>query len=130
MKKTFLLLTMAATILTACHENLEERAQREAREYTKKYCPTPYTNNTRTDSVTFDMATKTYHYYCTIMGPMDDVQVIRDHHKQLYDGLATALAENTAIKVYRDAGYRFAYTIRSAKQPSQVLFEEIFTTKK
>lgn len=45
-------------LLCSCHENLEKRAQREAREYTEKYCPTPVQNYTRTDSVTFDIKTK------------------------------------------------------------------------
>ena len=47
-------------LLCSCHENLEKRAQREAREYTEKYCPTPVQNYTRTDSVAFDVKTKIY----------------------------------------------------------------------
>ena len=44
---------LCSVLLSGCHENMEKRAQREAREYTEKYCPTPVQNFTRTDSVVF-----------------------------------------------------------------------------
>lgn len=34
-------LVMAAVLTTACQESLEERCEREAKEYTEKHCPIP-----------------------------------------------------------------------------------------
>ena len=42
---------LCSVMLCGCHESMEQRAQREAREFTKKYRPTPVQNNFRTDSV-------------------------------------------------------------------------------
>ena len=53
MRKIFILLS-AVALLFACQESMEDRAAREAKEYTKRMCPTPIYNDTRTDSVTFD----------------------------------------------------------------------------
>lgn len=72
MKQLIIGIVACAALLCSCHENMEKRAQREAREYTEKYCPTPVQNYTRTDSVVFDIDTKTYHYYCSITGDLDD----------------------------------------------------------
>src|SRR3712207_8347171 len=82
MKKTILFALLACS-LTACHESLEDRAAREAREYTEKYCPTPYVNNTRTDSVAFDTASKTYTYYCSLNGQADSKQFIEQYRKRI-----------------------------------------------
>ena len=59
MRKT-ILSVLTVMMLASCHESIEERAQREAREFTERYCPTPVVNYTRTDSVAFDMKSKTY----------------------------------------------------------------------
>ena len=67
---------MAAATLTACQKSLEERAEQEAREYTRKYCPTPIDNFSRTDSMVFDKANRTYIYYCTLTDQMDNKEII------------------------------------------------------
>ena len=36
-----------ASLLVSCTESLEDKAAREAKEYTEKYCPTPYVNDAR-----------------------------------------------------------------------------------
>ena len=111
MKKK-ILLVLIPFVLIACHESLEDRAAREAKEYTEKYCPTPVNNFTRTDSVVFDKATRTYHYYCTIN-----------------DGLLQSITKSTNIKAYKEAGFNFAYTCRSQKNPRLILFEGMYTQK-
>lgn len=129
MKQLLLILILAALALTSCHESLEQRAEREAREYTEKFCPTPYMNFTRTDSVTFDIETKTYHYYCSVNEQMDDPAIIDLNKNNLHDGLVKALTENTSVKVYKEAGFNFAYTLHSAKNPSQELYHVVITPK-
>lgn len=125
MKNTFLLI-IAAALLASCHESIEKRAEREAREYTQKNCPTPEVNNTRTDSVTFDTATRTYTYYCSVTGVMDDAQLIDKHHDEISDGLLSNLRQSTEIKVYKEAGFNFAYVLRSTKNKGQVLYKATF----
>lgn len=129
MKKTLILMLMATIMLSACHESLEKRAAREANEYTKKFCPTPFVNFTRTDSVVFDIPNKTYHYYCSVNDKMDDAAIIDKNRSNLHEGLIKGIVENTAVKVYKEAKYSFAYTLHSTKNPQQVLYEVTITPK-
>ncbi len=41
---------MLITLLASCSESIEDRAAREAKEYTEKVCPTPFANDGHTDS--------------------------------------------------------------------------------
>ncbi len=61
MKKKLIYIGIFASLLVSCTESLEDKAAREAKEYTEKYCPTPYVNDSRTDSATFDKSTKSLH---------------------------------------------------------------------
>ena len=54
--------------LSACHENLDERTERECKEYTEKYCPAPVDANVISDSMTFDRGSKTICYYYSLRG--------------------------------------------------------------
>ena len=63
--KRFLCLSLLTLLFVSCHESLEERAEREAREYTERNCPTPVVNFSRTDSVRFDREARNYIYYCS-----------------------------------------------------------------
>ena len=128
MKKTVVFFVGILTF-ASCHENLEERAAREAKEYTEKFCPTPVENFTRTDSIVFEKATKTYRYYCTLTGKMDNATIISQNKEALHTQLAKSLTESTSIKAYKDAGFNFAYTCRSESNPKIVLYEDIFTKK-
>lgn len=127
--RTTLFFILSLPLLVSCHENLEERAAREAREYTEKFCPTPVVNYIRTDSVAFDKTTKTYNYYCTLTGKMDNYDIIKQNEKQLTDGLGQSIKENTNIRAYKKAGFNFAYTIKSEKDPKKTLFYTRFTPK-
>ena len=118
-----LLLFVAAALMVSCHESLEKRAQREAREYTEKNCPTPWYNYTRTDSVVFNTSTRTYTYYCTFSGPLDDPSVIATHREQLIQLLTSSVRESTHMKPYVEAGFRFQYVCRSEKSPREVLLQ-------
>ena len=44
-------------LLTACQESLEDRCEREAKEYTKKHCPALIAENIVMDEMTFEKAT-------------------------------------------------------------------------
>lgn len=128
MKKSVLILA-GILAFTSCHESLEDRAAREAREYTEKFCPTPVENFTRTDSIVFEKATRTYHYYCTLSGKMDNADIISQNKVTLHTQLARSLAQSTNIRAYKDAGFNFAYTCRSESNPKVILYEDVFTRK-
>ncbi len=128
-KFLFLFFAASSLVLVSCHENLEERAQREAREYTAKNCPTPWSGCTRTDSVVFDIATLTYTYYCSVNDKMDNAELIKAHSLDITNGLRADVNQNTSLKAYKEAGFNFAYVLRSSKNPKQVLYSLTLTKK-
>ena len=127
--RAFTLSVIAALALTACHENIEDKAEREAREYTERYCPTPVNNCVRTDSVVFDKSTRVYSYYCTFTDKMDDKVLVDQHRKDLHSQLTQSIRESTSLKAYKEAGFVFAYVCRSQQHPSVVLYTDKFGPK-
>lgn len=125
MKKT-IFYAIAALMLMGCQKSLEERAEQEARDYTRKFCPTPVYNHTRTDSLVFDRQSLTFIYYCTLTDFMDDAKLIEENRQMLTDGLRQSIQESTGLKVYKDAGYSFRYVLRSEKNPDTILYESTF----
>lgn len=130
MKKVLPILAVAFIFLLAsCHESLADRAVREAKEYTQRYCPTPVNNFTRTDSIVFDKTTNTYIYYCTLTDKMDDAEVINAHKTEIKDALLKSIISSTNITVFKNAGFNFAYICRSQTDPKVVLFDATYTKK-
>ena len=124
MKKVFIFACLAL-LFTACQESLEDKCAREAKAYTAKNCPAKMEENVIMDSLTFERATHTLHYYYRLTGFADkegalDTAVAK---KALKDGLKNT----TSMKVYKDNEYNFAYTYHSSNDPKKVLFEVTFT---
>ncbi len=122
--KRVIFIYLLALLFSACHESLADRAEREAREYTERNCPTPVVNFTRTDSVGFDRRTNTYSYYCSFVDAFDDENIISKNKRQIHDGLYEAISTNMGLKVYVEAGFSFKYIVRSDKNPSKILYKD------
>lgn len=116
-------------LLTACHESLEDRAAREAREYTQKNCPTPVVQNTRTDSLTVDKATRTIGYWYTLCGKADNPEGVKNQQQKLRGVLLSGLKASTQLKLYKDAGFNIRYVYHSEKNPKLVLLDFTFSQK-
>lgn len=114
--------------MTACSESLENRAAREAKEFTQKYCPTPEINNERTDSTTFDKDTRTFTYWRTLTGKADNKAVIDANKNKLNGVLLEAVKNNPSMKIYKENGFNFHFVYRSAKDKS-ILIETTFGEK-
>lgn len=115
--------------LSACRNNLEERAAQECKEYTEKKCPTPVVNDTRMDSMVFEPSSRTIHYYYSLVGNADNEQAVISKKTELRKALNDALKADAGTKGYKDAGFNFRYTYRSDKTPSKVLLDETYTEK-
>lgn len=125
MKKT-IFCALAALLLTGCQKSIEDRAEQEAKEYTRKFCPTPVQNYCRTDSLVFDRESRTFLYYSTLTGFMDDAERIGKNSDEITEGLQRSLRESTTLKLYKDAGFGFRFVIRSEKNPQEILYEASF----
>lgn len=119
-----------SSVFVSCHESLEKRAQREAREYTERNCPTPWDNNdVRTDSVGFDIDSRTYVYYCSVRGKADNADFINANRQVLTDNLKEEVNSTPNLKAFKEAAFSFAYILRSHKDAKQVLFSITITPK-
>lgn len=125
----FVLTLIAVVALASCkHDTLEDRAEKEAKAFTERYCPTPVQNMQRTDSVTFDRSTLTFNYYYRLTGAADDSQAVNKVQSKIKEALRNELISNTGSKAYKDKGYNFHYVIHSEKT-KEVLYEVTFTPK-
>ena len=125
--KKYWIIAIFAFMFSACQESLEDKCERDSKEYTRKHCPTAIDDYTIIDSLTFDRATHTIHYYYRLTGVADEEQAIKD-----IDAVGTlkqSLKNSTSVKTYKDNKYRFAYTYRSNKDPKKILLEVVFTDK-
>lgn len=129
MKNFTVFLTVFCLTLCGCHESMNKRAEREAMEYTKKYCPTPVQNHTRTDSVVFDNESKTFIYYCSIFDELDNQEIFNKNRIQISNALLDNLKENTQLRAYKKEDFGFRWVITSAKNSKVVYFDQQFTPK-
>lgn len=115
----------ALLLLPSCQESLEDRCEREAREFTAKKCPAKISETTIVDSMVFDKSTLTMHYYYTMGGRGDDPEVIAEINPR--ETLLEEVRNNIALGRYKEAGYNFSYTYFSLKNFGQELFSVTFT---
>ena len=125
--KKLCMIASFALFLTACQESLEDRCAREAKEYTRKHCPSKIEKNINIDSLTFERETHTLHYYYTLTGNADREGVMEEING--LDILKENLKNSTAMKVYKENHYNFTYTYHSEKDPKKVLLEVTLTDK-
>ncbi len=104
----------AAVLLAGCQESIEEKFEREARTFTKKQCPVQINPGTRMDSMTFDRATHTQHYYYTLTGIADSEEKLKSF--DVKEVLKAELKNATNVREQKDAGCNFEYTYRSASK--------------
>ena len=124
--KKLIYTALGLSLLASCTESLEDKAAREAKEYTEKYCPTPYVNDSRTDSATFDKSTKTYVYYISLRNKADNKQVINANKDKLHKIQKEALDNNPGLKKYKEEHFTFRFVYHSAKNPKEVLLDDVF----
>ena len=125
--KHLTIVILAVLLLSACQESLEERCEREAREYTEKKCPALIVKNVTIDSMAFDKSTHTMTYYYTLDGVLDDAKALKEHN--LRGMLHKELKNSTQTQLYKEAGYNFHYVYFSTKNNGTKLFEATFHKK-
>ena len=124
-------------MMQSCHESLEERAARECKEYTERNCPQQLGNGVAVfgkqlvvsiyDSLTFEIPTQTVHHHYSVTGEADNAQAFAEHKDELRKAELEGLRRDISTQKYKEAGYKFAITIRSGRNPKNVYFHTVFT---
>jgi hypothetical protein len=123
--KKIIVCALAALLLTACQESIEEKAAKEAQLFTRKNCPSPMGENLIVDSLSFERDTHTLHFYYTLTGNADSVELLNEDTVKTV--LLKELKNTTTMMAYKEAGFRFAYTYRSQKNSERIIFDFAFT---
>lgn len=129
MRHYFLL--MLGLLLFGCQENFDERCQREAKEYTRKFCPRKMESFTTLDSTTYDIKSRTYYYWYTLSGKFDTPEAIssfQQEHERLRTAMQKSLINSVELKKCKEEGINFTYVYRSASTGYKIL--ELRFTKK
>jgi len=127
MKRLFLFAVMAVA-LTACHESLDDKAVREAKDFTRKSCPMKIGEGIVIDSMTFDKSSKTVRYYYSLSGRMDTT-ITEDDSKTVEATMLEEVRNSPTLKIYKEAGYHFRYSFFSTKHPGRLVLDYHFSPK-
>lgn len=127
--KKIIVLTLSMCILTACQESLEDQCERECREYTEKKCPTSLDQSLRIDSMTFDRSSHTITYHYTLLGDLDNQDVIDAGRDSFTAKLRNDLKNTTNMRAYKAEGYNFSYVYYSDKEKKRCRLSVLFTEK-
>lgn len=117
------ILLLLALVCSSCQESLEDKAERQAKDYTRKYCPTPLQNHTRTDSIVFNKQRRVYTYHLSLYDELDSQEVIDKHRSEIVSMLQQSLRESTGLKGFVEAGFRFEYVCRSGSDSKKILLK-------
>ena len=122
--KKIVWIAAAIVLMTACQESLEDRCEREAKDYTAKHCPTLVAKNIVMDSMTFNKSTHTITYAYTLSGDIDDSAVVNGVNTR--DLLLNEVKNSANLRLYKEAGYNFRYVYFSKKKKGTQLFNTTF----
>lgn len=126
--KAFLLTVFSTVFLCGCTENVADQAERQAKDFTRKMCPTPYINDERTDSVVFTKDGNVYTYYKRLRGKADNEKIINKLRTQLRSRLLDDLKNDLPSKRMKEEGFVFKYVYRS-ESTNKTILVETFTKK-
>ncbi len=125
-KDIWLSFAFLSIVFTSCHESLEEKAAREAREFTEKNCPIVVADGIVNDSMTYEKDSRTLHYYYTLSGINDTTAI---NTKESREKLIEGVKNSTSIRKYKENGFNFAYTYYSTKHVGRALIDIRITRK-
>jgi len=124
--KHLLYIILFLPAILSCSESMEDRAYREAREFTKKNCPAPITRELALDSLSFNISTHTLTSYYSI-SPKTDIEGLDKDRTS--DALLTELRNNTGYIKYKKEGYNFRYIYYFCGKPKEHLLDVTFKKK-
>lgn len=105
--KTFLSVGLSAllALVCGCKETMDQKLEREAREFTTKNCPHDIDPYTTLDSATYRAGEMEYTYHFTVKGALDMDSLYSDEVvRELHDSYLTELKNNIEQKDLKDLG--------------------------
>ena len=121
--KKIVIACLSLAILVGCQESLENRAAREADEYTQKFCPMKGSDNTFLDSMTFDKTSHTLINHFSIITDSTSAQRAVEKADMIKSQLTEEVKNDTGKKRFKEEGYSFRFIARSYEDKSLILYD-------
>lgn len=121
MKLSALLLLVLSLTLFSCQESFDKRCQREAIEYTAKFCPQNVAPGITMDSMTYDIPARTMTYYYSIAKELDNQEVINKNAEEFKGAMLNSIKNSLELKRCKDEGIIFKYIYRSSTTRKELL---------
>lgn len=129
--KSLVGLFIVSSVIMSCQESIQERAEREAREFTADQCPTPFNGGYSIDSIVYNPKTNFHTTYLKI----DDAGIPEDTIKARL--VATNAREKYRVQMmsdegrrrYIEAGFNFAVVMRSKTNSGKELIRLEYKNK-
>ena len=119
MRILFFFVILAA--ITSCQENFDNRCQREAKEYTQRFCPQKMDKYITLDSTTYDKKIKTYCYWYSITKNTYTESIrtqLKSQEADFRSKLLLMLINSVQLKSYKDNGINFEYVYKYSDEQS------------
>ena len=116
--KKHLFIPLVCVAFASCHESIEDKAERETKDFTQKNCPVQVAEGVVNDSMTFDRDTRTINYFYSMTGAADTTAI---DTKRAKEELVKGIKNATSLRNYKEKGFNFAYTYFSTKHKGKVL---------
>ncbi len=123
--KKILVLAAALAMMTACHESMEKRAERDARELTEKKCPMPIGDEGRVilERVEFDIPSLTWKEDMLL----DLSEGSELNYTEIKRVLLNELKNTPSYKPYMTNGFNFQYIYCRMSNPKDTLINLTLT---
>lgn len=101
---------LCVTFLSSCQEKLNDRFEREAKEYTKKNCPQQCDDVTVLDSLVFEQdGVGCLNVYYSLLLTQEEREQVMNKLGELGDVNLKAVRNSLNYEMYRKAGVNFRY---------------------
>lgn len=117
-------------VLSSCgRKTLDEQLVEQCKEFTKNQCPQKLDEYTILDSLSYDISTRTKHFYHTLRGKLDDVSFFDSIIVEQFRSTSlTNLRNDLSIKKDKEAKINFAFHYKSESTKVEYL-NFLFTEK-
>lgn len=110
-----------AVTVSCGQEDYEDRLEREAREFTQRFCPKRLENHVILDSIAYDKKTRSRIDYHTVSGMIDDSAVMKQSEETFRQKAVEGIRKSVEMKNLKDKGVNFVYKFRSEKSRKELL---------
>lgn len=125
MRYTFLFITVIIFLLASCSSSKEKMFAKEAEEQ-DRLCPMMIDNYTRADSIRYTTIDNTFHYYYTLMGDADNVQIAYQKREELQEQLPVEIKQAAGLTIHRNNHVTMEYVYFSDSSGNE-LFRVVVT---